>query len=103
MDRRTIPDHQHRARQTAHEMGQEDNDILPLVCSILHPYQQSASCCSATYYRQMVPRERDAELWRLTTWSIGSDHATQQIEPRFVYPHDDSAFGERRFLSMGQR
>src|ERR671922_2945408 len=45
----------------------------------------------------MIARLEDLEDWRLATWSIGPDHAGQQVESGFIHADDQSPLTPRFF------
>src|SRR2546427_3613086 len=103
MDRCPIPDHQHLAVDVPEQVSEETHHIYSLERSLLHTDQQLPRFGYSTNYRQMIPRERHSQHWRLAMRGIAAHKPGQQVEGRFVYPHDSSPLPPCLFLSAGQR
>ena len=103
MDRRAIPDHQQLPLDVVQHVPEKADYIWSLHRVLLHRHQQPAVKRNGADCGQMVMRQKYLQDWCLFTWRIGPKTSRQQIEARFIYPSNGSAFFLGLFLRAGQR
>src|ERR687891_1549570 len=88
MDRCPVPDHHHLARNLLQKPLEKLDYLRPLEGALLHHEIKPSLQGNATDGREMLPRKLVPEDGGLSDGSPGANHRRQEIEPRFVHPHD---------------
>ena len=88
MDRRPIPDHEHLARNLAQQMAQKLDDLGTPKRALADLEEQPPLVGEAADDGEMVAGTGHPEDRCLTSRSVGTHQARQQIEAGLVYPDD---------------
>ena len=97
VDRCTVPQNQHLARDVPQHMLEKAYDIRAPIGSLLDLQQQLPIRGDRTNRRQVVVAQGDAQQRRLPTRRIGTHQCRQQIEAGCVYPDQGAPFLLRFF------
>src|ERR687897_1217194 len=103
MYRRAIPDHQHLARNLAHEVLEEAYRVLSLEGSVLLHHVELAFERDAAHRRKVISREILLENGRLPHRGVSANHHGQQVEARLIGKRYGPAFLQCPFLREGHR
>src|SRR5215208_3015133 len=101
MYRRAIPDHQHLARDLAHEVLEEAHRVLSLEGSLLLDHVELTFEGYPAHRRKVISREIFFEDGRLSHRGVSAHYHRQQVEARLIGKHYGPAFLQRSFLREG--
>ena len=102
MNWRSVPDHQQLALGFTPHMLEKDHPLKAGQRRVAHQGIKFTSHRHAAHDRQVIVGLKRTQDRRFSSRGIGPDQPGQQIKPRFVDKHDQTAFCERPFFSSGQ-
>lgn len=88
VNRSAIPDDEELAGDVAQQMAQKAHDIRAFVGALLLVQEEASVGCNGADDGEVVSRERSAQNGRLSTWSVGAHDTREEVEARFIHPHD---------------
>src|SRR5215204_5934832 len=98
MYRRAVPDHQHLARDLAHEVLEEAYRVLSLEGSLLLDHVELTFEGYPAHRRKVISREIFFEDGRLSHRGVSAHYHSQQVEARLIGKHYGPAFLQRPFF-----